>query len=48
MKNYYDILEVSRKASKDKINKVFKMNMKANHLNLFQGAEKTKEEKNSK
>ena len=25
MKNYYDILEVSRKASKDTINKIFKI-----------------------
>ena len=48
MKNYYDILEVSRKASKDTINKVFKMHMKANHPDLFQGAEKTKAEEKSK
>ena len=48
MKNYYDILEVSRKASKDTINKVFKMHMKANHPDLFQGEEKTKAEEKSK
>ena len=48
MKNYYDILEVSRKASKDTINKVFKMHMKANHPDLFQGEEKIKAEEKSK
>lgn len=48
MKNYYDILEVSRKASKDTINKVFKMHMKANHPDLFQGEEKKKAEEKSK
>lgn len=48
MKNYYDILEVSRKASKDTINKVFKMHMKANHPDLFQGEEKAKAEEKSK
>lgn len=48
MKNYYDILEVSRKASKDTINKVFKMHMKANHPDLFQGDDKIKAEEKSK
>lgn len=48
MKDYYEILEVSRKASKDTINKVFKMHMKANHPDLFQGEEKTKAEEKSK
>ena len=48
MKDYYEILEVSRKASKDTINKVFKMHMKANHPDLFQGSEKTKAEEKSK
>ncbi len=48
MKDYYEILEVSRKASKDTINKVFKMHMKANHPDLFQGEEKIKAEEKSK
>lgn len=48
MKDYYEILEVSRKASKDTINKVFKMHMKANHPDLFQGEEKLKAEEKSK
>ena len=42
MKNYYDVLEVSRKASKDTINKIFKIHMKANHPDLFQGELKQK------
>lgn len=48
MKNYYDILEVSRKASKDTINKIFKIHMKATHPDLFQGEEKIKAEEKSK
>lgn len=48
MKNYYDVLEVSRKASKDTINKIFKIHMKANHPYLFQGEEKIKAEEKSK
>jgi len=48
MKNYYDILEVSKKASKDTINKIFKIHMKANHPDLFQGDEKIKAEEKSK
>ena len=48
MKDYYELLEVSRKASKDTINKVFKMHMKANHPDLFQGVEKEKAEEKSK
>ncbi|MBO5476697.1 MAG: DnaJ domain-containing protein [Clostridia bacterium] len=48
MKNYYDILEVSRKASKDTINKIFKLHMKANHPDLFHGEEKIKAEEKSK
>lgn len=48
MKNYYDVLEVSRKASKDTINKIFKIHMKANHPDLFQGEEKIKAEEKSK
>jgi curved DNA-binding protein CbpA len=48
MKNYYDVLEVSRKASKDTINKIFKIHMKATHPDLFQGDEKIKAEEKSK
>lgn len=48
MKNYYEILEVSKNASKDTINKIFKIHMKANHPDLFQGEEKTKAEEKSK
>lgn len=48
MKNYYDILEVSRKASKDTINKIFKIHMKSNHPDLFQGDDKIKAEEKSK
>lgn len=48
MKNYYDILEVSKKASKDTINKIFKIHMKATHPDLFQGEEKIKAEEKSK
>ncbi len=48
MKNYYEILEVSKNASKDTINKIFKIHMKANHPDLFQGEEKIKAEEKSK
>ncbi len=48
MKDYYEILEVNKKASKDTINKVFKLLMKANHPDLFQGEEKTKAEEKCK
>lgn len=48
MKDYYEILEVSRKASKDTINKIFKIHMKACHPDLFQGEEKQKAEEKSK
>lgn len=48
MKNYYEILEVSRKASKDTINKIFKIHMKSNHPDLFQGDDKIKAEEKSK
>lgn len=48
MKDYYEILEVSRNASKNVINKVFKMHMKANHPDLFTGEEKIKAEEKSK
>lgn len=48
MKNYYDVLEVSKTASKNTINKIFKIHMKANHPDLFQGDEKIKAEEKSK
>ena len=44
MKNYYEILEVNEKASKETISKVFKMQIKKNHPDLFQGDEKRKAE----
>ena len=44
MKDYYEILEVSRNASKDTINKIFKIHMKACHPDLFQGEEKQKKQ----
>ena len=40
MKNYYEILEVNEKASKETIAKVFKLQIKNNHPDLFQGDEK--------
>lgn len=40
MKNYYEILEVNENASKEIISKVFKMQIKKNHPDLFQGEEK--------
>lgn len=48
MKDYYEILEVSRKASKETINKVFRMHMKECHPDLFQGEEKVKAEEKAK
>ena len=48
MRNYYEILEVDRKASKDTINKIFKIHMKANHPDLFKDEEKKKAEEKSK
>lgn len=48
MKDYYEVLEVSRNASKDTINKIFKIHMKACHPDLFQGDEKIKAEEKSK
>jgi curved DNA-binding protein CbpA len=40
MKNYYEILEVNPKASSDIISKIFKIQIKKNHPDLFQGDEK--------
>lgn len=40
MKNYYKILEVNENASKEIINKIFKIHIKKNHPDLFDGEEK--------
>ncbi len=40
MKNYYELLEVNPKASKEVIKKVFKYKIKQNHPDLFTGDEK--------
>ena len=44
MKNYYEILEVHPKASEEIIKKIYKLKIKQNHPDLFQGEEKTKAE----
>lgn len=48
MKNYYEILEVNPKASDEIIKKVYKIKVKQNHPDLFQGEEKTKAEEITK
>ncbi len=48
MKNYYEILEVNPKASYDIIKKVYKIKIKQNHPDLFQGDEKLKAEEITK
>lgn len=48
MKNYYEILEVNPKASDEIIKKVYKIKVKQNHPDLFQGDEKTKAEEITK
>lgn len=48
MVNYYEILEVNEKASKEIISKVFKMHIKKNHPDLFQGEEKIRAEETIK
>ena len=40
MKNYYKILEVDKKASNKIIKGVYKLHIKENHPDLFQGPEK--------
>ena len=42
MKNYYEILEVNPKASDEIIKKIYKIKIKKNHPDLFQGEEKKK------
>jgi len=48
MKDYYELLEVSKNASDDTIKKVFRMLIKKNHPDLFEGEEKTKAEEKVK
>lgn len=48
MKDYYEILEVNKKASNDTIKKVFRMLIKKNHPDLFEGKEKIKAEEKVK
>ena len=48
MKDYYEILEVSKNASDDTIKKVFRMMIKKNHPDLFEGDEKLKAEEKVK
>ena len=48
MKDYYELLEVSKNASKDTIKKVFRMMIKKNHPDLFEGEEKKKAEERVK
>ena len=48
MKNYYEILEVNPKASDEIIKKIYKIKVKQNHPDLFQGEEKKKAEEITK
>lgn len=48
MDNYYEILEVNEKASKETISKVFKMHIKVNHPDLFKGEQKLEAEEKLK
>lgn len=48
MKNYYEILEVNPKASDEIIKKIYKIKIKKNHPDLFQGEEKKKAEEITK
>lgn len=48
MKNYYEILEVNPKATDEIIKKVYKIKVKQNHPDLFQGDEKIKAEEITK
>ena len=40
MKDYYELLELNKNASEDTIKKVFRMLIKKNHPDLFEGKEK--------
>jgi len=48
MKNYYEILEVDRKATASIIKAVYKIHIKKKHPDLFQGEEKIKAEEELK
>ncbi len=48
MKDYYELLEVSKNASEDTIKKVFRMLIKKNHPDLFEGKARTKAEEKVK
>ena len=48
MKNYYELLEVNPKASDEIIKKIYKIKIKQNHPDLFQGDEKKKAEEITK
>lgn len=48
MKNYYEILEVDKKASLDIIKKIYKLKIKRTHPDLFTGEEKIKAERETK
>lgn len=48
MKDYYEILEVNKNASDDIIKKVFRMLIKKNHPDLFEGEAKIKAEEKVK
>lgn len=48
MKDYYELLEVNKNASDDTIKKVFRILIKKNHPDLFEGKEKTKAEEKVK
>lgn len=48
MKDYYELLEVSKNASEETIKKVFRMLIKNNHPDLFEGEEKLRAEEKVK
>lgn len=48
MKDYYELLEVNKNASEDTIKKVFRMLIKKNHPDLFEGKEKQQAEEKVK
>ncbi len=48
MKDYYELLEVNKNASDETIKKVFRMLIKKNHPDLFDGEEKIKAEEKVK
>ena len=48
MKDYYELLEVNKKASDETIKKVFRMLIKKNHPDLFEGKQKKKAEERVK